>query len=63
MLIKSFCWCCGEVKDTYSNPSQIIVHKYCEECKENFTLKERRSKEFDLVFGIVSQSIESDKSQ
>lgn len=58
MYVKTFCWCCGtDQNDIYKNPRTGYTERFCMNCKEIYTAKERKDKEFKLIFGIMSPII------
>lgn len=52
-----FCWCCGESKiytDYYLNRG--IPEKFCKSCCKSYSGKERQSREYRMIFGIVTNT-------
>jgi hypothetical protein len=60
--IKAHCSCCD--KDTsnfYWNSNTGKRNKYCGDCNEQYTSKERKHREFKLVLDIITQMDVKDK--
>lgn len=47
-----YCPCCGTNNEVYIRPNGKR-EKYCSECNKTYTAKERKNREFKLIFDII----------